>query len=132
MKCLARITQDRFDNLFPFVELQELKQLYRTEDTTTQRNNRTSLLHTFLCLFFMFIDLYNIQCIFKILMLKNTLHHYQDRTTAHIHTPSSISLAWQQDIKSLPHRGQIDGSTVHQVHPWDIEIIYNCLIAQLM
>ena len=30
----------------------------------------------------------------------------------HTQTPSSQPLTWQHDIKSLPHREQIDGSTV--------------------
>ena len=49
---------------------------------------------------------------------KPLLQHYY-----HTHTPPSAQpLTWQHDIKSLPHREQVDDSTVREVHPGDIKI----------
>ena len=37
----------------------------------------------------------------------------------HMYTRRSLLLTWGNDIRSLSHRGQIDGSTVCEVHAGD-------------
>ena len=56
----------------------------------------------------------------------------QDRCHYNTYTPSSQPLTLQHDIKSLPHREEIDGSTVRRVHPGDKGIVYYCLRVLLM
>ena len=106
----------------PVVVFKILLQYFFMEIATAKANTGQSYTHTIQ--FNSFLNVYKLHNIYicrKLQMLSRGLLKAYPSTHP-----------WHHDIKSLVHMEQIDGSTVRQVHPGDIETIYYCLWALLI